>query len=97
MTIGARAKKEILCHWLGRTAERMQPTGHGDGRVRIDWTEMDTSLEKSRKPVPAAGKEKNRLKGIPPVGTQMSLGLAIKIQTNVVINGHLTRGPHPTG
>jgi hypothetical protein len=71
----------------------MQAGSHAEGRVGIDGTEMDTSRENSRKPVAAARQEKNRLKGIPLVEAQMNLGLAIKIQTNIVINGHRTCGP----
>ena len=66
----------------------MQATSHGDGRMGIDGTELDSSRENRRQPVPAAGQEKNRLKGIPLVETEMNLGLAIKIQTDIMINGH---------
>jgi hypothetical protein len=83
---GTIAKKEILYHLLGRTAQRVQPGDHCNGRVGINRTEMDTGRENRRKPVPATGQQKNRLQGIPLVGTQMNFGLAIKIQTNIVIN-----------
>jgi hypothetical protein len=38
---------------------------------------MDTGREDRRKPVPAISQQKNRLQGIPLVGTQMSLWLGM--------------------
>jgi hypothetical protein len=94
---GTIAKKEILYHLLGRTAERVQPGDHCNGRVGIDRTEMDTGRENRRNPVPATGQQKNRLQGIPLVGTQMNFRLAIKIQTNIVINCPRTGVPGTAG
>jgi hypothetical protein len=76
----------------------MQPGDHCNGRVGIDGTEMDTSHENRRKPVPATGQQENRLQGIPLVGTQINFGLGVPgAAGNRTVNLRATAGTHSMG